>query len=263
MPTSQNGWPVIPSYGDERLVSNPEVPGTGVQLLGGILAGDVATVLLWVAKSFHETVEPLRQGECWGYEPRAIRGSNEWSNHASGTCVDLNSVAHGLGASGTFTAGQVKAIRVILAACGGLIRWGGDYQGRKDEMHFEINGSAAAVAELAGRLRREPGKPSRPAEPSKPANPIPLEDSDMSMVALRDTETGIDYLVGAPFVFVMVESKEAYDRYFNAGMVEKPWGQGLSCKTFEVNWYRDKILAWRRAAGLPGAENVEAVTPKA
>lgn len=165
MAVSQNGWPVIPTYGDSRLVSNPVVPGTGASLDGGILAGDVFTVLMWVARRFHETVEPLIDGQCWGYEPRPIRGSTEWSNHASGTCIDLNSVGHGLGASGTFSSAQVGAIRAILSACGGLVRWGGDYSGRKDEMHFEINGSAVAVAGLAARLGRDPGKPGTPSTP--------------------------------------------------------------------------------------------------
>jgi len=188
MAVSQNGWPVIPTYSDSRLVSNPVVPGTGASLDGGILAGDVFTVLMWVARRFHETVEPLIDGQCWGYEPRPIRGSTEWSNHASGTCIDLNSVRHGLGASGTFSSAQVGAIRAILSACGGLVRWGGDYSGRKDEMHFEIVGSAGEVAGLAARLGRQPGKPNTPSTPNTPPADTPGGAQRGILMALSDAQ---------------------------------------------------------------------------
>lgn len=190
MAISQNGWQVIPDYGNAALLKNPVVPGTSVQLLGGILRGDVATVLLWVAQRFHESVEPLRAGQCWGFEPRPIRGSSQWSNHASGTAIDLNSVSHGLGASGTFTAVQVQAIRALLAACGGVVRWGGDYSGRKDEMHFEVSGSAIAVASLAARLSRDPGKPAPQPSPGKPGNPIEGDDMPYSAQEIKELVHG-------------------------------------------------------------------------
>jgi peptidoglycan hydrolase-like protein with peptidoglycan-binding domain len=47
----------------------------------------------------------------------------------------------------------VRTIHAILDEVGGVVRWGGDYVGRKDEMHFEIVGNAAAVSAVAVRLR--------------------------------------------------------------------------------------------------------------
>src|SRR5690606_34980535 len=44
------------------------------------------------------------------------------------------------------------ALRRILDDLGGVVRWGGDYSGRKDEMHFEINANAARVAQVARSL---------------------------------------------------------------------------------------------------------------
>src|SRR5690606_29878512 len=55
--------------------------------------------------------------------------------------------------SGTFTKTQVAAIRKILAEAGGCVRWGGDYIGRKDEMHFEIVASEAACKARLAKLR--------------------------------------------------------------------------------------------------------------
>ena len=121
--------------------------------------GDVATVLSYVANRFHSEVEPLKWPGNWGYAERKIRGGSSLSNHASGTAIDLNAPAHDLGARGTFSAKQVRALRRIRNDCGGVIRWGGDYRGRKDEMHFEINAGTAAVARVAKAIRagKKPG----------------------------------------------------------------------------------------------------------
>jgi hypothetical protein len=159
MTTSQNGWEAFPDYGDPHLTTNAgaTVPGTSVMILGGLLAGDVATVLLHVAARFNKEVETLGQDHgLWGFEPRNIIGSNVISNHSSGTAMDLNAALHPLAARGTFSLSQVGAIHLILADMGGAVRWGGDYSGRVDEMHFEINTDAAGVAAIARRIGQVP-----------------------------------------------------------------------------------------------------------
>ena len=148
--TSQNGWPVIGAYGDSRLKALPHITGD-------VLAGDVWTVLDWLCRRFDAEVEAITRGDSWGYAPRTIIGSTVTSNHASGTAVDLNASRHPLGKTGTFSTAQVAAIRKIVADSNGVLRWGGDYSGRKDEMHFELqlqsNGNnPAKVAALAARV---------------------------------------------------------------------------------------------------------------
>lgn len=134
--TSQNGWPAS---------SSPSAIGiTGLTVGGhafpaGVRGGQVHTILGYVARRFHTEVEALVTPGNWGYNYRAISGSTSLSNHASGTAIDVNAPRHPLGASGTFSSTQVSRIRSILSACNGVVRWGGDYAGRKDEMHFEIN----------------------------------------------------------------------------------------------------------------------------
>lgn len=149
--TSYNGWPVG-SPASAIGVANYSVPGTSVVL--PVKSGDVATVLMYVAGRFNGEVEPLRAGQCWGYSYRKnVNNPSVWSNHASGTAIDLNAVLHPNGAKGTFTGSQVASIRSILSFCGDVIYWGGDYRGTTDEMHFEID-----VA---------PGDPALPALVSK------------------------------------------------------------------------------------------------
>lgn len=147
MSTSQNGWPV-----DQTGARQDRGLYGGVSLPNGVLAGDVAIVARYVCEQYDRTVEPLRQGWCWGWYVKPIEGSTAVSNHASGTAWDLNAPKHPLGVRNTFTPAQRTAIRAILAYCGNVVRWGGDYTGRADEMHFEIIGSPAAVARIARKI---------------------------------------------------------------------------------------------------------------
>lgn len=152
---SQNGWSVIGS-GD---LDKAAFPGTSIVPLPGIRKGDVATVLHYVGQQFNARVEALYNPGCWGYANRAIIGGSDTSNHASGTAIDLNAPSHPLGKSGTFSQSQLNAIREILNHLEGVVRWGGDYAGRKDEMHFEIVGNSEQVARIARKIRGEDTTP--------------------------------------------------------------------------------------------------------
>lgn len=148
MPTCQNGWPADPSRANITALTID-----GATFPGGVRRGDVETVLRYVAQQWHQRVETLRPGCCWGYAYRDVKGGAELSNHAGGYALDFNAPDHPLGAAGTFGRAQVVAIYAILSEVGHVVRWGGDYTGRKDEMHVEIVGSAAAVAAVAARLQ--------------------------------------------------------------------------------------------------------------
>jgi hypothetical protein len=148
MATSQNGWPVYTSGTHSDLVAIPKI-------VGRVRKGDVATVFTYLVDRFDREVEDVDEGrDEWGYAYRAIRGKTSgYSNHASATALDLNAMQHPLGWVNTFTSTQRAALRRILNDLEGVVRWGGDYSGRKDEMHFEINASAKAVARVASKIR--------------------------------------------------------------------------------------------------------------
>jgi D-alanyl-D-alanine carboxypeptidase len=146
MAVSENNWEVIASSSDARLVPLGWVNGK-------VRAGSVYTVLEYVARRFSNEVEGLNIPVCWGWSYRRISGSTLWSNHASGTALDLNPSRHPQGSSGTFSASQVATIRNILAAVSPAVRWGGDYaMPRTDDMHFEIHTTAANVDAVAARI---------------------------------------------------------------------------------------------------------------
>lgn len=153
---SQNGWPINPTSRAPLVVN-------GVSF-GPTRAGDVHTVLSYVARRFDDEVERLIPGTCGCYNPRKIPGSNVWSNHASMTAIDCNWQRHPLGAHGTFTADQVRKIINIVNHCDGVIRWGGLYTTTVDEMHFEIVKDAAAVHALAVKINTPQEEPMPTAD---------------------------------------------------------------------------------------------------
>jgi hypothetical protein len=132
---SQNGFPVITSSSSTALEA---FTVRGVSFPAGVRSGNPEVILRWVARRFHDTVEPLHAGWCWGYNDKFISGSTTYSNHASGTAIDVNAPDHPRGVRGTFTAAQRTRIHAILAYCDGVVAWGGQFSTTIDAMHFEI-----------------------------------------------------------------------------------------------------------------------------
>jgi hypothetical protein len=136
MLTSANGWIASKDPADIDIKSYT-VPGTKLKIRCADL---VAPLLVTFAAEFNEHVEPIDGGalDDWGYCFRNVRGTTDkLSNHSSGTAIDLNATKHPLGHAGTFTVMQTVLIQALCKKYG--IKWGGDYKGRKDEMHFEID----------------------------------------------------------------------------------------------------------------------------
>lgn len=143
MATSQNGWTVLFNAPSGRLR----------WITGRTLPGDVQIVFDYLCKRL-DKIEKCRPEWCWGWNVRAIRGkSSGYSNHASASAIDYNAPAHPLGVTNTWTPREKAEINKILADMDGVIRWGENYSGRKDGMHFEINKGWLAVKLLARKIK--------------------------------------------------------------------------------------------------------------
>lgn len=140
MPKSDNGWPVIESQSDHELVV-VKVAAANIPLR---VQRDCAALLAHVAYRVHNEVSNLRLGnkpgfqDDGGYSYRKIDGSSEYSNHASGTAIDLNWQRWPM-----FKKRMSRKERVASEAIAEdlkeVIRWGGNYRpSRVDEMHWEI-----------------------------------------------------------------------------------------------------------------------------
>lgn len=192
MAVSYNGWSASTDNRDFGGLDNRAV--AGVHMAPGVRAGDVATVLFYVAEQFHHRVEALVPGWCWGYYYRQNRNAANLSCHSSATAIDLNAPRHPNGKRGTFTKAQVAEIRAIQFEVQKVVRWGGDFTGTPDEMHFEIVASPATVGLVASQLTRKVAGPL-PALPTKPVKPPTprhvLEDDAMYISCEARNFTGL------------------------------------------------------------------------
>lgn len=177
MALTRLGWDVLTSGSSNRLTNLKWITGK-------VRAGDAHTILNDLGRRFNAEVETIRKDWSWGYAYRPVRGASIASEHSAGTAVDFNAPAHGLGLSGTFSGAQVKAIRRILADLDGSVRWGGDYAGRKDEMHFELQGGVNKLAKVAAKINGGTIKPVGNTKPSKPKpakNNRPTDYKDLAV----------------------------------------------------------------------------------
>ena len=153
MAFSLNGWQVPPFK-----LKTFDIPGTKRRVT---LDADAGRILVAVAADYHRTVRPIDVGP-WdegGYNPRQARQAKAWSNHASGSAVDLNWSEEGAlnSAWGKRFFAKVKvrlAIAAIKRRYGSVVQWGGDWNTLKDYMHWEIKpgASRAKVNALAKQL---------------------------------------------------------------------------------------------------------------
>lgn len=156
MERSYNGWTASRNPADFGGLTKLVIAGE--EFAPGVRSGDVATIFQYFWTQFHARVEPLvkaewHQADDWGYNYRPNRNANNLSCHASGTAADGNATRHPNGKRGTFSVAQIAMIRTILRELQGVLRWGGDFTGTPDEMHFEIRGSEAAARAVANWVR--------------------------------------------------------------------------------------------------------------
>lgn len=244
MATSYNGWPATQSGAG----IDTSFSAAGVKFPGGVLAGDVATIFRWLADRLN-TIEPVVPGWCWGWEYRPnVNNPSTLSCHSSGTAIDWNAPNHPNGARGTWSASQVAAIRGWLGELGGVVAWGADFSGTKDEMHFEIEATAAQVATVAARLARDSGKtPPVVVQPPTPAQPgNDSEDEEMALSVIRCN--GIDYAYSKTTgVFFKIRDEDHYTWLTNLGFITTPHGQAPVKADSEIEFARVECA---RAAGL-------------
>lgn len=145
-------------------------------ITGKVRKGDGQVILDYLCERFNAEIETIVKGWSWGYAKRDVRGASIPSEHQTGWAIDLNAPLHGLGLQDTFSNSDEAKIRRLLKDLDGTVRWGGDYSGRKDEMHFELQGGLARLKRVADRIRsgaigevKPTGKP-KPAPKPKPSS---------------------------------------------------------------------------------------------
>lgn len=91
----------------------------------------------------------FKDGQCWGANCRAIRGTSIPSNHSWGLAMDFNSLENPLGSTSGW---DIPSWMPPLWAEYGFA-WGGNFASRKDAMHFEFVFTPTDASALTLRAR--------------------------------------------------------------------------------------------------------------
>lgn len=183
-----NGWPLLSGYGDRDLVVI-EVPGTKRKLT---LHKDVAPLLAHFVSRYDKMIrridKPSDIFDDWSYSaPRKGRASSVWSDHSSGTAVDINAAREG--AQGprnykwwtkrskrlrTFGQKRYKIMQKLLAnhevfMWGGSTELGGQYTQPKnwDWMHVAVRPGVTPAEVRAVTKRKRIGPDGRKLKKAK------------------------------------------------------------------------------------------------
>jgi hypothetical protein len=126
--TSANGWPL-----GHKDIQQFKVEGSGAVV--ALRSGDVATVLLHVARRFHYEAAMLSPGQI-----SQTAGSARFeSNYQSGTAFAIRPDLYPAGVKGNLFPHELAVVRDILAECEGVVRWGGDFKKSPKEGHFQLD----------------------------------------------------------------------------------------------------------------------------
>lgn len=151
--TSYNGWPAYPAS-QKSALNLTTISAGGVTFPPGVRGGDVAVVFQYLVNRLNKEVEKAVNPGCWGYNYRKNRNANNLSCHASATAIDYNAPRHPNGKRGTWGPVKTAKVRQILADLDHVVRWGEDFHGTPDGMHFEIAAPPALVKRVADKIRR-------------------------------------------------------------------------------------------------------------
>lgn len=137
MALSENGYPALSA--DSPFLYTWNIPTKEGVVRIRMRNGSAGFLLAFAVSLWAQFIEPVfgKVLDDWGWAYRVVRDGVVLSNHASGTAVDINATRHPLGRVGTVL--KAALWRTLLATrLRGLLRWGGDYHNRKDEMHTEV-----------------------------------------------------------------------------------------------------------------------------
>lgn len=162
---SDNGWvassdPAALGIVRLRVTAPGIIHGTECDFPSGVRHGDVHWIFGWYLLRYHAEVERLHAGWCWGYTDSMRPNRNNpgvYSNHDSGTAIDINAPAHPNGTKGTFSTAQRKTIARLIGATHGALRAGEFYTSTTDGMHVEINTSPSGLHTAVTKMKHDYG----------------------------------------------------------------------------------------------------------
>lgn len=117
-----------------------------------------------------------RRLDTGAYNCRRITGGSGYSLHSYGIALDINwrTNPYGKTLKTDMPKAMIREIKAIRTTSGAQVwRWGGDYSGNKDAMHFEV---VASPAELATGIAKPKPVKKPPAKPVQKPPSISVEE---------------------------------------------------------------------------------------
>lgn len=147
MNAENRGWgPGWPDCQYHRWVPIPEITGSVHEDAAAIFQALIAD--LAAARG-----EDFRRDWSWGAACRPVRGTDDTpSNHSWALACDLDAPVNGMGWFDDLWSNTTMPRNAGQIAGKYGCRWGGDYWGRKDPMHFEFMGTPAQARRITARL---------------------------------------------------------------------------------------------------------------
>ncbi len=183
------GWPGAPGSAEDRKYRRDhltQIAAGGVKLL---VRKEVAPLFKWFIEELTGPAYKYAlngRADDWGYANRDVRGRpGVKSNHAWGLAVDLNATTNPMTNDGRTHTDLPPGISKLAAKYG--LRWGGDYSGRKDPMHFEFIGTPEDAQEYVRHLSKHRDTPAGSAQPKTqgpPPAPIKVQTKGKNMAVL-------------------------------------------------------------------------------
>jgi hypothetical protein len=149
----QRGWG--PGWPANRQASMVDLVVNGTHFPAGAHQYIAPLTEILLTESVERHFIELVNGWCWGYANRPIKlpnggSSGTASNHSWGLALDLNAPVNPFGGN----AHQIPAAMGALWNAYGF-RWGGNYSGTRDWMHFEFMGTPAEARSMLAKAEED------------------------------------------------------------------------------------------------------------
>lgn len=190
------------------------------------------------------------------FNPRKIAGSDRWSNHAFGAAIDINADDNGFNKGhGNIPLPMIAAFKAQGA------RWGGDYHGRTDPMHFEFCNSGDPQQTFEAWLVHYGVKaPDATQQTNSPAPTVP-DGAPRRMIGITATEFGgpddpessayggnVDGSSPQVALPARMPADKRSVRVFHGG-------KSVVCKVNDIGPWNTNDPYWERPNGRPAAES--------
>jgi hypothetical protein len=197
---------------------------------------DLATMLIRETKArgyvFGNSSDPSYG--CWGFSCRAISGSNSPSNHSWGLALDINAPQN------PYTSPLVTDMPSWMPDLWNHygFRWGGDYSGDQDAMHYEYMGSVNDCANDTTRARSDGvGGGSSTGAPG-PEQPSDDDEDDIMRLITGDTGNGAIFAF-SPGRFIHVPGPDHLDNGVRLGLWD---GNITQVSLYDLDVMRDNTI---------------------